>query len=129
MNTWKVAKHQRWYEKLLSDPERLAEFRAKTRAASKARYHAERKSAESVERHRATRRKAGVKQWQRIKSDPDALAKRRVSVNKRCVNLEDAYVAERLGIESCPRALIELKRAHLKLQRELRCHTKAESKS
>jgi hypothetical protein len=116
------AKQHRWYEKLKADPVRLAVFREQTRAASRARYHEERHDKNVVERHRATRRKAGKVQWQKAKRNPAKLAKRRASANKRCVALEDAYVLERLKLppEACPRGLLELKRAHLQLQRELR---------
>lgn len=115
-------KQRRWYEKMKADPVRLAAFRAKYNEAVKRRYHADRSDPEKVERHRATRRKAGRKLWQKHKHDPEKLARRRMHANRRCVELRDEYVAERLKLppDACPRELLELKRAHLQLQREIR---------
>ena len=120
--SWKHAKQRRWYEKLKSDPARLAAFRAKYNSAAKRRYHADRAEPSKVERHRANRRKAACKQWQKVKRDPAKLVKRRAHANKRCAELRDEYVAERLKLtrDACPRELLELKRAHLQLQREIR---------
>lgn len=115
-------KQRRWYEKMKADPVRYAAFRAKYNAAVKARYHADRNDPAKVERHRATRRKAGRKQWQKIKRDATRLAKHRIETNRRCTELRDEYVAARLKLtpDACPRELLELKRAHLQLQREIR---------
>ena len=115
-------KQRRWYEKLKADPVRLAAFRAKYNAAVRARYHADRADPAKVERHRATRRKAGRKLWQKDKHNPAKLERRRKCANRRCEELRDEYVAERLKLtpDACPRELLELKRAHLQLQREIR---------
>lgn len=115
-------KLRRWYKKLKSDPARYAAFQAKYNAAAKARYHTDRLDAAKVECHRATRRKAGRKQWQKIKHDAVKREKHRIESNRRCAELRDKYVAARLKLtpEACPRELLELKRAHLQLKREIR---------
>lgn len=115
-------KQRRWYEKLKADPVRLAAFREKYNAAAKVRYHADRTDPAKVERHRASRRKAGKKLWQKDKHNPAKLERRRKCANKRCEELRDEYVAERLKLtpDACPRELLQLKRAHLQLQREIR---------
>ena len=115
-------KQRRWYEKLKSDPVRYVAFRAKYNAAVMARYHADRSDPAKVERDRATRRKAARKRWQKIARDPEKMEKHRINSNLRCVELRDKYVAARLKLtpEACPRELLELKRAHLQLKREIR---------
>jgi len=112
----------RWYAKLKADPVRYAVFQAKTRAASKRTYLAQKLYPAKLERKRANSRRAAKKQWQKAKLDPVKLAYRRRYSNRRCVNLDDAYVAERLNLtaETCPPELLELKRTHLQLQRTIR---------
>lgn len=115
-------KQRRWYEKLKADPVRYAAFQRKYNTAVMARYHADRGDPAKVERDRATRRKAGRKLWQKIARDPARREKHRINSNLRCVELRDKYVAARLKLtpEACPRELLELKRAHLQLKREIR---------
>lgn len=115
-------KQRRWYEKMKTDPARYAAFKRKYNAAVMTRYHADRADPAKVERDRATRRKAGRKQWQKIARDPSRREKHRINSNLRCVELRDKYVAARLKLtpEACPRELLELKRAHLQLKREIR---------
>mgnify|MGYP000597205383 CR=1 FL=1 len=126
----KSSRQQRWYDKLKADPVRYAEFQAKTREASRKQYYANKLDPAKLERQRANRRRAAKKQWQKRKLDPSFLEYRRRHSNSRCVNLNPEYVAERLNLtlETCPPELLELKRTHLQLQRQLRCHTKAEVK-
>jgi len=114
-------RQSRWYAKLKADPVRYAEFQAKTRAASRRTYLAQKLDPAKLERQRANRRRAAKKQWQKAKLDPVKLAYRRRYSNRRCVNLDDAYVAERLNLtaETCPPELLELKRTHLQLQRTI----------
>lgn len=115
-------KQKRWYEKLKADPLRYADFQAKTRKASSERYYANKLDPDKMERQRENRRRAAKTQWQKRKLDPVFLAYRRYYGNRRCVNLDDEYVAERLKLkpETCPPELIELKRTHLQLQRTIR---------
>lgn len=115
-------KQRRWYEKLKADPVRYAAFQRKYNTAVMARYHADRSDPAKVERDRATRRKAGRKMWQKIARDPAKREKRRINSNLRCAELRDKYVAARLKLtpEACPRELLDLKRAHLQLKREIR---------
>ena len=118
----KSERQQRWYDKLKADPIRYVEFQAKTRKASSAQYYANKLDPAKLERQRANRRRAAKKQWQKGKLDPAFLAYRRYYGNRRCVNLDAEYVAERLKltVETCPPELLELKRTHLQLQREIR---------
>ena len=115
-------KQRRWYEKMKANPVRYAAFQRKYNAAVMARYHADRCDPAKVERDRATRRKAGLKQWQKIKHDAVKREKHRIESNRRCAELLDKYVAARLKLtpEACPCELLELKRAHLQLKREIR---------
>ena len=118
----KSEKQRRWYEKLKADPVRLAAFRERTRKAALAYYHGAETNPQRKENIRARRRETAKRQWQTRKHDPRFLARRRAASNKRCTELQDKYIAERLRIDAdqCPKSLIELKRAHLQLQRQLR---------
>ena len=118
----KAERQKRWYEKLKSDTVRFAEFKVKSRKTVRAKYYADKLDPERREIQRANRRKAAKVQWQKIKSNPSKLQYCRYYSNRRCVNLSDEYVAERLKLtaETCPKELIDLMRAHIQLLREIR---------